>query len=140
MEKHKEKMKIESAQSIGKDETKEKKKKDFKMTTQKIFIFFVWAVFLLTAMYFIFTKDALKSFFLFSGSVLVFCIYLVIRKKLLYYNRIKKMELAFPDFISLMASNLRAGMTIDRALVLSARKEFDPLDKEILQVGKDMGS
>ena len=65
-------------------------------------------------------------------------VYFIVRKKLNYYNDIKKMEIAFPDFISLMSSNLRAGMTIDRALLLSSRKEFEPLDKEITKLGKDI--
>jgi hypothetical protein len=37
-----------------------------------------------------------------------------------------------------MSSNLRAGMTVDRALILSSRKEFYPLDREIMRVGKDI--
>src|SRR3989344_1966455 len=39
-------------------------------------------------------------------------------------SQVHKMENAFPDFIQLMASNLRSGMTIDRAFLLSARPEF----------------
>lgn len=64
-----------------------------------------------------------------------------------YYNislkasaRIKQMESVFPDVISLMASNLRAGITIDRAFVMSARKEFAPLDQEILETGKQVAT
>ena len=53
-------------------------------------------------------------------------------------ERIKKMEDLFPDVISLMASNLRSGITIDRAFLLAARPEFDPLDKEILKTGKEI--
>ncbi len=53
-------------------------------------------------------------------------------------NRIKKMETIFPDVISLMASNLRAGITIERAFLLAARPEFDPLDTEILKTGKEI--
>jgi flagellar protein FlaJ len=60
------------------------------------------------------------------------------RKKLKEMSVQKKMEDAFPDFIELMASNLRAGMTIDKALLLSARREFAPLDKEIFSLGKDI--
>ncbi len=52
--------------------------------------------------------------------------------------RIKKMEEVFPDVISLMASNLRSGITIDKAFLLSARPEFYPLDQEILKTGKDI--
>lgn len=54
--------------------------------------------------------------------------------------RVKKIESVFPDFLQLVASNLRAGMTVDRAMLLSAREEFDPLDKEILQCGKDIST
>lgn len=55
-------------------------------------------------------------------------------------TRIKKMEKVFPDVISLMASNLRAGITIDRSFLLSARPEFFPLDKEILKTGKEIST
>ncbi len=54
--------------------------------------------------------------------------------------RVKKIETSFPDFLSLVASNLRAGMTVDRAMLLSSRPEFAPLDKEILQAGKDIST
>ena len=54
--------------------------------------------------------------------------------------RIRKIEHIFPDFLQSVSSNLRAGMTVDRAMVLSSRPEFDPLDKEILQVGKDIST
>lgn len=52
----------------------------------------------------------------------------------------KKIEDAFPDAIQLMASNLRAGMTIDKAFLLSARPEFAPLDSEILKTGKEIAT
>lgn len=55
-------------------------------------------------------------------------------------SRIKKLEAVFPDFLQLVASNLRAGMTVDRAMLLSAREEFAPLDREILQAGKDIST
>ncbi|MEK6926146.1 MAG: type II secretion system F family protein [Nanoarchaeota archaeon] len=52
--------------------------------------------------------------------------------------RIRKMEELFPDVISLMASNLRSGITIEKAFLMAARPEFDPLDKEILKTGKEI--
>ncbi|MDH3353203.1 MAG: type II secretion system F family protein [Nanoarchaeota archaeon] len=55
-------------------------------------------------------------------------------------DRIKKIEGVFPDFLQLVASNLRAGMTVDKAMLLSARPEFAPLDKEILQSGRDIST
>ncbi|MEM4625526.1 MAG: type II secretion system F family protein [Candidatus Pacearchaeota archaeon] len=53
-------------------------------------------------------------------------------------TQIRKMESAFPNFIQLMSSNLKAGMTIDKAFLFSARPEFEPLDKEILLTGKEI--
>ena len=43
-----------------------------------------------------------------------------------------------PDALHLISSNLRSGLTIDQALILSARPEFGPLQKEIYKVGKDI--
>jgi archaeal flagellar protein FlaJ len=61
-----------------------------------------------------------------------------IGRRLKIYQDIRKMEDVFPDFIQLMSSNLRAGITIDRALLMSSRKEFSPLDVEIMRLGKDL--
>lgn len=47
-------------------------------------------------------------------------------------------EEVLPDALQLMASNLRAGLTTDRALLLSARPEFGPLQEEISMVGKEI--
>jgi len=52
--------------------------------------------------------------------------------------KIKRMEIVFPDVLQLIASNLRAGMTVDNSLVLSARPEFNPLDEEIRKTGKEI--
>jgi len=70
----------------------------------------------------------------------LFFVYVFLKSTLSKYTMIKKIESQFPDFLQLMASNLRAGMTIDRAMLLSARPEFEPLDKEILSVGKDIAT
>lgn len=71
------------------------------------------------------------------GSLLFFFYFKV---SLTASERIKKMEDVFPEVISLMASNLRSGITIDKAFLLSARPEFDPLDKEIIKTGKDIST
>ena len=51
-------------------------------------------------------------------------------------GRIARMEETLPDFLTLMASNLRSGLTPDRALMMSTRKEFGPLTKEIEKAAK----
>lgn len=64
--------------------------------------------------------------------------YSVAKIKLNEIKKVKKMEASFPDFLQLVSSNLRAGMTIDKALLLSSRKDFAPLDQEINLLGKDL--
>ena len=49
-----------------------------------------------------------------------------------------EVESIIPDALHLISSNLRSGMTIDQALILSARPEFGPLQKDIYKVGKDI--
>lgn len=74
----------------------------------------------------------------FVSLTILFYVYISVRKKLIVLNNIKKMEEVFPDFIELVSSNLRSGMTVDKALLMSSRKEFYPLDGQILELGKDI--
>ena len=83
-------------------------------------------------------KSVLVSVTLFFSVIIMSLVYYITKVKLDKYNQTKKMENAFPDFLQLMASNLRAGMPTDHALLMSARKEFDPLDKEITKLGKEL--
>jgi len=62
-------------------------------------------------------------------SAVIFSIYVILL--LTANSRIALAEDALPDFLSLMSSNIRSGLTPDRALSLSARREFGPLTKEI---------
>tara|TARA_Y100000310_G_scaffold144893_3_gene144235 strand:- start:48229 stop:49203 length:975 start_codon:yes stop_codon:yes gene_type:complete len=55
-------------------------------------------------------------------------------------SRAKFIETLLPDALQLMASNLRAGLTIDRALLLSARPEFGRFKDEINRVGKELAT
>ncbi|MFH1592357.1 MAG: type II secretion system F family protein [Candidatus Woesearchaeota archaeon] len=48
----------------------------------------------------------------------------------------KFVESILPDALQLMSSNLRAGLTTDKALLLSARPEFGVLSEEINEIGK----
>lgn len=47
-------------------------------------------------------------------------------------------EDVMPDALQLMASNLRAGLTTERAILLASRPEFGPLQQEIDRVGKKL--
>lgn len=52
----------------------------------------------------------------------------------------KFVENVLPDVLQLMSSNLRAGMTTDRALLLSAREEFGPFAIELNRLGKEIST
>jgi len=54
--------------------------------------------------------------------------------------RARFVEGLLPDMLQLMASNLRAGYTIDRALLLSARPEFGRFKEDINRVGKEVAT
>ncbi|MHA1867362.1 MAG: type II secretion system F family protein [Candidatus Heimdallarchaeaceae archaeon] len=51
-------------------------------------------------------------------------------------NRTKFVDEILPDALRLIASNLKSGLTPDRALLLAARKEFGPLEKQIKKAAK----
>ncbi|MEM3074447.1 MAG: type II secretion system F family protein [Candidatus Pacearchaeota archaeon] len=86
-------------------------------------------------------------FYFFNINMFYSVIIFILLNIFFYFNislrastRIRKMEEVFPDVISLTASNLRSGITIDRAFLLSSRPEFSPLDEEILKTGKDIAT
>tara|TARA_Y100000310_G_C20517926_1_gene732162 strand:+ start:58 stop:1029 length:972 start_codon:yes stop_codon:yes gene_type:complete len=93
---------------------------------------------LFSAIVYFFTRTIISVILTFFTTFVLLLIYSIAKLKLKRIKEIKKMENSFPDFLQLMSSNLRAGMTSDQALLLSARKEFHPLDNEIKIVGKDL--
>ncbi len=97
----------------------------------------------------LFTVISIIVFFIFKNIYISLSLFLIpflfltfdyIRQILKNIDRVKKIESIFPDFLQLMTSNLRAGLTIDRSIFLSAREEFNPLDKEILSAAKDIAT
>lgn len=115
----------------------EPQKQKINTTIKSILSGLIISIIIGTASYLL-TKSIVKAGIFLITSFFIIEAYLVIKKVLEKSARIKKMEDVFPDFIELMASNLRAGMTVDKALLLSSRKEFNPLDKEILVLGKEI--
>ncbi|HLC32028.1 MAG TPA: type II secretion system F family protein, partial [Candidatus Nanoarchaeia archaeon] len=87
---------------------------------------------------FYFTKEITYTLIAGIAVTVLLIIYLFMKEKLKESDRIQKMEEVFPDFIELVSSNLRAGMTIDKAILFSSRREFYPLDQEIVALGKEI--
>src|SRR3989344_2329006 len=55
-------------------------------------------------------------------------------------KKVRQIEIILPDALQLMSSNLRAGLTTDAALLLSAREEFGPFQVEVNRMGKEIAS
>lgn len=80
---------------------------------------------------YLFSFWAFFFFFAFLTNAVVYLwIVLIIDKKA------RLVEESLPDALQLMTSNLRTGMTPERALLLSARPEFGPLKEELDIVGR----
>ncbi|MCX8195280.1 MAG: type II secretion system F family protein [Candidatus Micrarchaeota archaeon] len=78
------------------------------------------------------TFSLILAFVGFVATYIVAYTYLVIGAN----SRAVKVEEVLPDFLSLMASNIRAGLTPDKALIVSAREEFGPLTQAVNRAGK----
>ena len=108
--------------------------------TRRITIFGALAGLIFCSILILTTKKIIISVvlgFIIPVSIYVYFYFLIQLKK---YKKIKRMEEVFPDFLQLMSSNLRAGITIDRSMLLSVREEFDPLDKEIQKAGREIAT
>jgi len=79
----------------------------------------------------------LLAFFILLG-IIWLCFYVVL--DLHIFKRTKSVEEVLPDFLQLTATNVRAGMTIDKALWLAIRPRFGILAKEIEIVAKEVMS
>ncbi|MFH0737290.1 MAG: type II secretion system F family protein [Candidatus Micrarchaeota archaeon] len=51
-------------------------------------------------------------------------------------DRRNKLEATLPDFLTLVASNIKAGMSLDQAMWYSAKPEFGPLTTEVRSIIK----
>lgn len=71
-----------------------------------------------------------------AASFIIFELVIYATLLLTLNKRVSMIEDMLPDFLALMSSNIRSGLTPDRALLLSARKEFGPLAKEIDRAAK----
>jgi archaeal flagellar protein FlaJ len=92
------------------------------------------------ALILILNKNIILALMTFVVIFILYFVFLYFNEALKKSERINKMQDVFPDFLQLMSSNLRAGMTIDRAMTLSAREELAPLDKEILRAGREIAT
>jgi len=88
------------------------------------------------------TTEVIKQFIIFVLSVTIVYIIINYSWQIRKFHKIKsRIEERLPDFLFLVASNLRAGMTPMLALKKAARPEFEPLSTEINYIAaKSLGT
>jgi len=118
---------------------KKQKLKKQKTKSQSITLGILLGI-IISIVYFIIKRRIIPSILIIIITPILSFLFFYLKNSLKKSERIKKMENIFPDFLQLMASNLRAGITIDKSMLLSVRKEFNPLDKEIQQTGRDIAT
>jgi hypothetical protein len=107
-----------------------------KYISKMLILGFIFSIVISLALSF-FGVSPLLSFF---AALIALQVILYFRLALKAAARIGRIETVFPDFIQLMSSNLRAGMTVDRAFLSSARPELSPLDEEISKTGREIAT
>lgn len=90
----------------------------------------------LTAITIFFFKNLILSFIAFFVGFIffIFLLYLSVE------NSKKFAEVVLPEYISLLSSNIKSGMTLEAAIVASCRKEFGIIDKIFRRIGKEIYS
>ncbi|HHQ44587.1 MAG TPA: hypothetical protein ENN13_00430 [Candidatus Altiarchaeales archaeon] len=84
-----------------------------------------------------------SKYFSVYPAVIFFTVFLIIQAFIYVWvllsasNKANLANQALPDALQLMSSNIRAGLTTDKALIMAARPEFGPLEEEIRRVGKE---
>ncbi|MCD6477546.1 MAG: type II secretion system F family protein [Candidatus Aenigmarchaeota archaeon] len=86
----------------------------------------------------LFLFDFLTSVIIAISAFFGFQLFLYVILSLVVDSRARQIEEVLPDALQLMSANIRAGMTLDRALWLAARPEFGPLEEEIKRFGKNV--
>lgn len=72
------------------------------------------------------------------ASFIGFQTFLYVLLVLVMDSRTRQIEEVLADALQLMSANVRAGMTLDRAIWLSGRPEFGPLEEEIKLFGSEV--
>ncbi|MGC9190972.1 MAG: type II secretion system F family protein [Candidatus Micrarchaeia archaeon] len=74
---------------------------------------------------------ALIAFFGGIGSAAVYLLVLYMLLEYMIDKRKTKMEIVLPDYLQIASANLRSGIALDRAMLLAARPEFEPITTDI---------
>ncbi|MFH7882098.1 MAG: type II secretion system F family protein [Candidatus Aenigmatarchaeota archaeon] len=115
---------------------------DLKTSPERLFSSFLTfgLIISLSISFILFFMDFLSFFYFILVFVLFFLILQVVFHMVLIFiadNRANYVEEILPDALQIISSNMRAGLTHDKAILTSARPEFGPLEKELKNAAKE---
>jgi pilus assembly protein TadC len=84
-----------------------------------------------------YTLDLISPILGFIGSFIVIGLFFYLFIAFSVDSKTRAVEEVLPDALQLMSSNIRAGLTTDKALLLAARPEFGILAEELRRVGRE---
>lgn len=116
-----------------------------KVDPEKFLGFIISFSFLISLLITFYSALIFKMAFLSTSFIMLFLSAFIVPQIMVYFwlilqsdAKARFVEQILPDVLQLMSSNLRAGLTTDKALLLSARPEFGPFQNEINQIGKEI--
>ena len=115
---------------------------DLKISPENLFASFLTFGILISLFisFFLFLFELLALPYLLLTFILLFSILQLIFHGILVFvadNRANYVEEILPDALLIISSNMRAGLTHDKAILTSARPEFGPLEKELRNAAKE---
>ena len=109
-----------------------------KFTTKLIINSFLLATIVLITSHFFLNLsiiDSIIAFFIAFFIVFAIILFLLMNKA---DSRGKKVDSFLPDALELIASNIKSGLTTERAMLISALPEFGALSQELVNVSKEL--
>ncbi len=115
---------------------------DLKIEPEKLFgsLLFLGALISISISLLLFLLKFLSFFYFIFSFLLLFLICEIIFHGLFVFtadSRANYVEEILPDALQIISSNMRAGLTHDKAILTSARPEFGPLEKELRNAAKE---
>ena len=103
----------------------------------RFFIFLIYFSLLLGLFSFMFSRNVFLSILLLFGVPLAIQTTIFATLYLISVARAKRAEKYLPNLLELLSSNLKSGVPINEAIIISAKPEFGVLSKEFLRVSKE---
>ncbi|MFH2105784.1 MAG: type II secretion system F family protein [Candidatus Micrarchaeota archaeon] len=110
---------------------------DIDINARKFLLFVIWFPLGISLVFpIMFNADLLLGFVLFIVSSVFIVLTIFAYLYMIKNKRAELVEANLPDYLLLVANNIRSGIPPEKALMISAKKEFGVLSKEVMGVMK----